>query len=73
MEPFFHLEAMGYYLNLFKYGQLGLGDSLNRLTPTKNYLISNIISVSSGEFHSLALNKSGSVFSFGYNIVFFFI
>jgi alpha-tubulin suppressor-like RCC1 family protein len=51
-------------------GQLGLGDPVNRDTPS---LITTpglgyIISVSAGGRHSLILNSQGQVFSFGSNI-----
>lgn len=49
-------------------GQLGLGDTNNRLIPVENtYLYGNVESISSGYGHSLALMKNGTVFGWGLN------
>ena len=37
------------------YGQLGLNDTNNRLIPTLNPYLSNVISISAGCYHSLVL------------------
>jgi alpha-tubulin suppressor-like RCC1 family protein len=39
------------------------------LSPTINPNLKNIIQISAGSTHSLAVNKSGEVFVFGYNAV----
>jgi alpha-tubulin suppressor-like RCC1 family protein len=62
-----------YILYLKKYGQLGLGDLNVRYSPKFNSRLSNITKISSGGFHSLALNISGNVFSFGCNEVHLFL
>lgn len=48
-------------------GQLGLGDLRNRGHPDLIYTstISSIVAISAGSSHSLILNESGQVFSFG--------
>ena len=48
------------------YGQLGLGDNINRYTPTK---IPNIIakSVSYGNFHTVIIDMNNDIWSFGWN------
>ncbi|KAL0246389.1 hypothetical protein GEMRC1_007601 [Eukaryota sp. GEM-RC1] len=45
-------------------GQLGLGDDVNRLVPTKVDL-SNVVQASVGSWHSLVRLKNGDVYSFG--------
>jgi alpha-tubulin suppressor-like RCC1 family protein len=72
MVKFIHLEKMKYFLNILKIkkGQLGLGDEIERKTPTLISSLNNIIQISSGE-HSMVLNNIGQVYSFGKNEVFF--
>ena len=52
-------------------GQLGLGDDFNRNKPQKLILCSsgssNIISVSCGEYFTMALTRNGTLYSWGYN------
>lgn len=48
-------------------GQLGLGDVLQRLTPTKVTLPLPAVYVSAGGAHSLAVLNDGSVYSWGLN------
>lgn len=48
------------------YGQLGLGDTANRLIWTKTTL-SNIKEIKSGCFHGYALDNSNEAWSVGYN------
>lgn len=52
------------------YGQLGDGTSANRSTPTLvPGLAYEMIAVAAGTFHSLALDRSGNVWAWGYNAV----
>ena len=49
-------------------GQIGVKKSTERLvTPTKLYLLENIVSVACGAYHTLVLNLEGEVYSFGNN------
>ncbi len=48
---------------------MGVGDNINRNTPTILILEANIGNISSGFFHSLILTNSGNLYSFGYNNV----
>ena len=52
------------------FGQLGVGDTVDRNVPTLVESIQNrfVVSVVGGEEHSLALTQEGSVFSFGCGI-----
>ena len=51
-------------------GQLGDGSSANRGTPAPvTGLANDMIAVAAGTFHSLALDKSGKVWAWGYNAV----
>ena len=54
-----------------KYGQLGLGNNINRNIPEKIPIIdTNIIKVkaiSAGKFHSLIIDENNDVYSFGNN------
>ena len=47
------------------YGKLGHGDTANQLAPKKIEGLSDIQAIAAGDFHSLALTKSGDVYSFG--------
>lgn len=49
------------------YGQLGLGDYVNRNVPTLIESLSFVVNISAGTFHSLALDRNGKVRSFGDN------
>ncbi|KAM9854723.1 putative E3 ubiquitin-protein ligase HERC3 [Aulostomus maculatus] len=48
-------------------GQLGLGDTTDRHTPTANHylIMKNTVQVSCGEDHTAILTKDGAVFTFG--------
>ncbi len=48
-----------------EYGQLGHGDNVNRLLPTKIELLSEVKAISTGNFYSLVLLETGDVYSFG--------
>jgi len=48
-------------------GNLGLGDTTNRLTPTLVQGLANVKAVSAGWGHVLALRTDGTVCSWGYN------
>lgn len=52
------------------YGQLGLGDNTERLTPVKIESISNITAVAVGDNHSLALDQDGNVWAWGRNHIY---
>jgi alpha-tubulin suppressor-like RCC1 family protein len=47
------------------YGQLGQGDTVDRLTPTPVPGLSNIVAVDAGTYHALALRGDGTVWSWG--------
>ena len=53
-----------------QYGQLGLGDTAERLIPTLIPGLSNIVAVAAGEYHSVALDKNGNVWEWGRNNVY---
>jgi alpha-tubulin suppressor-like RCC1 family protein len=52
-----------------KLNKIGLGDIINRYSPTFINSLFNINKISSGNGFSLALNTSGNVFVFGSNNV----
>jgi alpha-tubulin suppressor-like RCC1 family protein len=52
-----------------QFGQLGLGDTTDRSTPTLITGIPNITEISAGCQHSLLLSSLGKVYSFGRNSV----
>ena len=67
-----HSMCIDVYQNLFVfgnniYGQLGLGDIDKRLTPVKHPILSNVIDVSRGGFHSFVKTSNNEIFSMGYN------
>ena len=64
-----HLEKTMLILFNIQDGQLGLGDTINRYSPNLITNLKNIIQISAGAYHSLALNNNGDVFSFGRNNV----
>ncbi|KAJ8027887.1 E3 ubiquitin-protein ligase MYCBP2 [Holothuria leucospilota] len=47
------------------YGQLGQGDTTNRLSPVKVKVAEKIKQVSAGSYHTLLLTECGKVYSFG--------
>ncbi len=59
------ISAWGYN----NYGQLGLGDTTNRSTPTLISGMSNIRQLSAGQSYSLALAEDGIVRAWGFNNV----
>lgn len=48
-------------------GQLGLGDTKNRVTPTVVPSLSSVKQIAAGSAHSLALMENGTVKAWGYN------
>jgi alpha-tubulin suppressor-like RCC1 family protein len=48
------------------YGQLGQGDTMDRLTPTLVPGLSNIIAVGAGTYFSIALESNGTVWAWGH-------
>ena len=49
------------------YGELGLGDKVNKYEPTLVSDIENIVQVEGGKNHSILLNKNGIVYTSGSN------
>ena len=49
------------------FGQLGLGDTVNRLSPTKVGSASNWVAVEAGSAFSMALNAAGEIWLWGDN------
>ncbi len=52
-----------------RHGDLGMGDDVYRIIPTKVESLKNIVEISCGMNHTLALDKDGKVWSWGYNHV----
>ena len=50
-----------------EYGQLGLGDTGNRIKPVKHPSLSNIIDVSSGGNHTFVKTSNNEIYAFGKN------
>jgi hypothetical protein len=50
-----------------EYSQLGLGDNVNRFSPTLLEFTDNVLMVSAGGVHSVVLLSNGSVWTFGNN------
>ncbi|BDR54406.1 hypothetical protein KIMH_05170 [Bombiscardovia apis] len=75
----YHSLALGtdgyaYSWGYNKSGQLGLGDTTNRYTPTKIPLpagVSRFTSVQAGFAHSMALGDNGKVYTWGSNFDFY--
>ncbi len=51
------------------YGQLGLGDTTDRITPTQIPAgsVSNVLAITAGSYHSLALLSDGTVKAWGFH------
>ena len=49
------------------WGQLGLGDTEGRLTPTKAPGLPKVKAIAAGWRHSLAITESGEVYAWGRN------
>ncbi|PIK49702.1 putative E3 ubiquitin-protein ligase MYCBP2 [Apostichopus japonicus] len=47
------------------YGQLGLGDTGNRISPVNIPVAAKIKQVAAGSYHTLLLTENGNVLSFG--------
>jgi alpha-tubulin suppressor-like RCC1 family protein len=56
-----------YVWGLNDHGQLGLGDTENRLTPTRVPGLTKVKAIVAGNFYTLALSESGEVYAWGYN------
>lgn len=52
------------------YGQLGIGNTIEQLTPVRVDGLTNIVAVAAGDNHSLALDKDGNVWAWGRNNVY---
>lgn len=69
-STYFITENKVYAVGNNKYGQLGLGDKLDRYIPTeiKSLENKNIIRIIGGQYHTFAINKNGNVYVFGFNL-----
>ena len=56
-----------YTFGLNNFGQLGVGDQMDRMTPTRIEMFqrAEIVQLDGGIHHSIALSKSGQVYTFG--------
>ncbi|MEK3955873.1 RCC1 domain-containing protein [Psychrobacillus sp. FSL K6-1464] len=62
------LSGVVYAWGMNNYGQLGDGTKINRKLSVKvNGLPTNIVDVSAGNNHSLAISSEGNVYSWGFN------
>ena len=50
------------------YGQLGLGDAINRFKPIKHPSLSNIIDISKGGNHTFVKTSNNEIYTFGHNV-----
>lgn len=60
-------EVYGWGWN--RHGDLGMGDDVYRIIPTKVETLKDITEISCGMNHTLALDRTGRVWSWGYNHV----
>lgn len=58
-------EAYAFGLNGF--GQLGLGDTLDRTVPTKVAGLPKLATIAAGGYHSFAMGEDGALYAFGYD------
>ncbi|MDG0810439.1 RCC1 domain-containing protein [Cohnella rhizosphaerae] len=58
-------EAYAFGLNGF--GQLGLGDTLDRSVPTKVAGLPKLATIAAGGYHSFAMDEEGALYAFGYD------
>jgi prepilin-type N-terminal cleavage/methylation domain-containing protein len=49
------------------YGQLGLNDQIDRLTPTQVGIENTWVSMTANDYNALAIKQDGSLWSWGYN------
>ncbi len=49
------------------YGQLGDGSTTTRVNIVRAGSLTNVVSVASGDLHSLAVKSDGTVWAWGYN------
>ena len=49
------------------YGQCGDGTTINRLTPVAVAGLTNVVAISAGTYHSVALKLDGTVWTWGFN------
>jgi alpha-tubulin suppressor-like RCC1 family protein len=52
----------------YTYGQLGLGDTINRITPTQVGTSSDWSTVACGSFFTVAIKTNGTIWSCGFNL-----
>ncbi|MDG0792381.1 X2-like carbohydrate binding domain-containing protein [Cohnella ginsengisoli] len=58
-------EAYAFGLNGF--GQLGLGDTLDRSVPTRVAGLPKLATIAAGGYHSFAVDEDGALYAFGYD------
>ena len=56
-----------YVFGFNRHGQLGLGDTIKRFSPTKHPSFSNIIDVSSSGYCTFVKTSSNEIYAFGRN------